>query len=81
MARTGPDGSRSEFGYDHALRLTSVVHGGLTWRYDYDLAGLLVAETDYNGATTRYEYDPAGQLTSQVNACGQRITFGHDQLG
>ena len=40
VAMTGPDGSRSEFGYDHALRLTGVVHGGLTWHYDYDLAGL-----------------------------------------
>ena len=81
VAMTGPDGARSEFGYDHALRLTGVVHGGLTWHYDYDLAGRLLAETDYNGATTRYEYDPAGQLTSQLNACGQRITFGYDQLG
>src|SRR6201990_3755896 len=78
---TAPDGLRSSFRYDHALRLTSVVHAGLTWGYEYDGAGRLVAETDYNGATTRYAHDPAGQLVSQVNACGQRGAFRHDQLG
>ena len=78
---TRPDGTRSEFSYDHGLRLTKVVHGGLSWGYDYDLAGRLVAETDYNAATTSYEYDQAGQLTSRVNACGQRVSFRYDQLG
>ena len=76
-----PDGTSSAFGYDHELRLTSVMHGGLTWRYTYDAAGRLAAETDYNNATTRYGYDPAGQLIRQVNACGQGVTFGYDQLG
>ena len=81
VAMTGPDGVRTEFGYDHGLRLTSVRRAGLTWSYGYDAAGRLIAETDFNGATTRYGYDAAGQLTSQVNACGQRIAFRHDQLG
>ena len=74
-ARTGPDGTRTEFGYDQALRLTEVRHGGLTWRYEYDPAGRLVAETDYNGAVMRYGHDAAGQLTSQVNAAGQQVTL------
>ena len=81
MARTAPDGSRTQIGYDHALRMTSVRRAGLTWSYDYDLAGRLVAETDFNGATTSYEHDAGGQLIGQVNACGQRIAFCHDQLG
>ncbi|HWG13061.1 MAG TPA: DUF6531 domain-containing protein, partial [Streptosporangiaceae bacterium] len=80
-AMTGPDGTRTRFRYDHGLRLSSVVHGGLNWSYEYDPAGRLVAETDYNGASTSYAHDPAGQLTSQVNACGQRVAFRHDQLG
>jgi RHS repeat-associated protein len=78
---TRPDGTRSEFSYDHGLRLIKVVHGGLSWLYDYDLAGRLVAETDYNAATTSYAYDEAGQLTTRVNACGQQISFRYDQLG
>ena len=81
VARIAPDGSRTQIGYDHALRMTSVRRAGLTWSYDYDLAGRLVAETDFNGATTSYEHDAGGQLIGQVNACGQRIAFCHDQLG
>jgi YD repeat-containing protein len=67
-----PDGTLTEFGYDEELRLTSVVHGGLTWRYTYDPAGRLTSETDYNGAVTRYLHDPAGQLVKRVNAAGRR---------
>jgi RHS repeat-associated protein len=77
----GPDGTRSEFRYDTQLRLTQVIHAGLSWRYDYDLAGRLVAETDYNGATTTYSYDPAGQLTRRVNASGQAVAYRYDVLG
>jgi len=80
-AELSPDGTRTEFGYDHALRLAEVRYGGLAWRYDYDLAGQLAAETDYNGTTTTYAYDAAGQLIRQVNAVGQEIAFGHDVLG
>jgi len=78
---SGPNGTRGEFRYDHQLRLTQVVHGGLTWRYDYDPAGRLIAETDYNGATTSYEYDAAGQLTRRVNASGQDVAYRCDALG
>ena len=80
-AMTGPDGTRTEFAYDDELRLTGVVHAGLAWRYEYDLAGRLTAETDYNAATTRYSYDAAGQLAGRVNAAGQQVTFRYDELG
>jgi RHS repeat-associated protein len=80
-ARTAPDGTRTEFTYDHALRPTGIRHAGLTWRYDYDPAGRLTAETDYNGATTRYAHDTAGQLTAQVNATGQQVSYVYDAVG
>ena len=80
-AVTGPDGTRTEFRYDHAMRLTAVARAGLTWRYEYDAAGQVVAETDFNGAVTRYAYDPAGQLIGRVNAVGQEVSYGYDELG
>ena len=79
-AVTGPDGIRAAFGYDTELRLTSVTRAGLTWRYDYDAAGRLAAETDANGAVTRYARDPLGQVTSRVNAAGQRTGYSYDEL-
>ena len=78
---TGPDGTRTEFRYDHAVRLTAVSRAGLTWRYEYDAAGQVVTETDFNGAVTRYAYDPAGQLTGRVNAVGQEVSYRYDELG
>ena len=76
-----PDGTRTAFGYDRELRLESVTHGGLTWRYERDAAGRVTAETDYNGACTRYSYDAAGQLTRTVNAAGQETLSSYDVLG
>jgi RHS repeat-associated protein len=90
-ARTDPDGTVTEFDYDHLLRQASVTITGLggssgaadrlTWRYEYDLAGRLVAETDYNGAFSGYAHDAAGQLTEVVNAAGQQISYAYDMLG
>jgi RHS repeat-associated protein len=80
-AATGAEGSRTEFRYDQELRLITVTRAGLTWRYSYDTAGRLLAETDYNGASTQYSYDPAGQLTGRVNAAGQHVAFAYDELG
>jgi RHS repeat-associated protein len=80
-ARTGPDGTRTEFSYDHALRPVTVTHARLTWQYEYDPVGRLVAQTDYNGATTEYQYDAAHQLTGRVNAAGQHLRFAYDLAG
>jgi RHS repeat-associated protein len=76
-----PDGTRTDFRYDRQLRLTEIIHGRLSWRYEYDVAGRLIAETDYNGARTTYAYDAAGQLTLRVNATGQDTVFRYDVLG
>ncbi len=80
-ALTRPDGTRSGFSYDHELRPVGVSHAGLAWHYEYDAAGRVVSQTDYNGATTTYGYDPAGQLTARVDAAGQRSAFGYDRIG
>jgi len=83
------DGTRTEFSYDHAMRLVSVARmpgsgdpgPSLTWRYGYDLAGNMVAETDYNAVTTQYVNDAAGQLITRVNGAGQVTSYAYDLLG
>jgi RHS repeat-associated protein len=89
--RTESDGTRTEFTYDHLLQPINVRigrnfgssrgFGALTWRWDYDEVGNLVAETDYNGGTTRYRHDAARQLAGQVNAVGQELDYAYDLLG
>lgn len=80
-AATGPDGTVTSFGFDGEMRLTSVTRAGLTWSYEYDARGCLVAETDYNGAVTRYELDAAGQVVRRLNAAGQAVSYAYDALG
>jgi RHS repeat-associated protein len=78
----GPDGARTEFGYDAALRLVSVTNPqGLVWRYEYDAAGHLVREIDFNGRDLRYRRDAAGQLIERINGVGQTVTLTRDRLG
>ncbi|OZM73732.1 type IV secretion protein Rhs [Amycolatopsis antarctica] len=77
-----PDGTRLRFGYDQALRLTSVTNSqGMVWRYSYDAAGRLISETDFNGRTIGYRYDAAGQLVCRTNGLGQDIDYLRDRLG
>ncbi|MBA8823309.1 RHS repeat-associated protein [Saccharopolyspora lacisalsi] len=81
-AEVRPDGTRLEFGYDTELRLTSVTNEqGLVWRYEYDVAGNLVAETDFNERTVTYRHDPAGQLLERTNGVGETTFFARDVLG
>ncbi len=89
-ARTGPDGVRYEFdhdtgyGFDHdtELRLTQVTNPqGLTWTYEYDPAGRLVAETDFDDRRLTYRHDAAGQLAASTTASGATIRFDRDVLG
>ncbi|WP_018681709.1 DUF6531 domain-containing protein [Actinokineospora enzanensis] len=81
-ARTAPDGTRLEFGYDARLKLTSVTNAaGRVWRYEYDAAGNLVRETDFHGRTLGYEQDAAGRLTRRTNGAGEVVEFTRDALG
>ncbi len=54
---------------------------GLRWRYEYDPAGRLTAETDFNGGIHTYRHDRAGQLVGVVNALGQETTFVYNDVG
>ncbi|WP_410672466.1 RHS repeat-associated core domain-containing protein [Amycolatopsis sp. cmx-4-68] len=81
-AERRPDGTSLEFTYDTALRLTGVRNElGLHWQRQYDAAGHLVRETDFDGRTLTYRYDPAGRLVERVNGAGESMQFGYDLLG
>lgn len=81
-ARIGPDGARLVFAYNTELRLVSVTNPqGLVWRYDYDPAGNLLRETDFNRRELRYVHDAAGQLVERTNGAGQTTCFIRDLLG
>ena len=54
---------------------------GLVWRYDYDSAGNLIRETDFNGRMLSYVHDAAGQLVDRTNGAGQTTRFVRDPLG
>ena len=82
VARIAPDGSRQEFGYDTELRLTSIRNEqGAYWRYQYDAAGNLIEETDFDGRVLRYGYDAAGRLVRRTNGAGETIDFTLDPVG
>ncbi|TCO50669.1 DUF6531 domain-containing protein [Actinocrispum wychmicini] len=81
-ARIAPDGTRTTYTYDSELRVIRITNpAGLEWRHEYDGAGNLLRETDFNQRTTSYGYDSAGRLTERTNNLGESVTFVRDVLG
>lgn len=57
-----PDGQKLTFNYDKLTRLNGVTNAlGETYRYTRDLAGQVIAETDFTGRTIQYQYDSVGR--------------------
>jgi RHS repeat-associated protein len=82
VAHTGPDGSRLTFSHDTELRLTAVINQrGMAWRYEYDPAGNLARETDFDHRTLGYGHDAAGRLVSRTDADERPTVFRRDSLG
>ncbi|MFF1919145.1 restriction endonuclease fold toxin [Streptomyces sp. NPDC058221] len=54
---------------------------GLTWTYEYDPAGHLVSERDFDSRTLTYAHDQAGGLTAHTDPLGQVTRYTHDALG
>lgn len=81
-ARTGPDGVRYEFSHNTQLQLVQVKNPlGLTWSYEYDATGRLVAETDFDDRTLTYAFDSAGRLTERTNGLDETIHYTYNKLG
>lgn len=51
---------------------------GLTWAYNYDAQGRLLAITAPTGWTQQYSYDRAGNLTATVDARGAATQYAYD---
>ena len=59
------DGSEAtNYTWDKASRLTSIVHAGQTTSYAYDAAGRLTSKTLPNGIVQALSYDDASRLTA-----------------
>ncbi|MGV9242762.1 DUF6531 domain-containing protein [Streptomyces sp. NPDC003710] len=76
-----PDGEEQHFEYDTELQLLAVATNGFAWRYRYDAAGHLVAESDFNGRTLTYRLDGADQLLEITDSAGRSTRFSYDLLG
>jgi YD repeat-containing protein len=50
-------------------------------RYEYDLDGNLLKQTDALGASTTMEYDAFGRLLAQTDALGNSKHYAYDTLG
>ncbi|MGA5363354.1 DUF6531 domain-containing protein, partial [Streptomyces purpurascens] len=80
--RIDPDGAVYVFHYDTEQQLRRVTNPqDRTWTYDFDAAGRLIAERDFNGSDQTYDFDSAGQLIRRTNAVGQFLDFSYDALG
>jgi RHS repeat-associated protein len=53
----------------------------LTCSYEYDPAGQLIAETDFDDRTLHYVHDLAGRLVARTNVLGHTVRFERDVLG
>ncbi|WP_049796928.1 RHS repeat-associated core domain-containing protein [Actinosynnema mirum] len=51
------------------------------WRYEYDAAGGLVAERDFNGRVVRYHRDAAGQVVARATDRGDEVRYLRDATG
>ncbi|MFF3956310.1 RHS repeat domain-containing protein [Streptomyces sp. NPDC001890] len=62
--------------------MTGVINPqGLEWHYEYDPAGRLISECDFDGRTVTYTYDAANRMTSRANNLGRTVRFEHNSLG
>jgi RHS repeat-associated protein len=52
-----------------------------TWRYQYNVAGLMTQSTDPKGIVQRYVYDAKGNIASSVNALGHSTQYTVDAAG
>ncbi|MBW4720607.1 hypothetical protein [Saccharothrix obliqua] len=68
------DGARTSYTYDTELRLVEVVGPHrLSRRYEYDGAGRLRREVDFDGRVLTYTHDAAGRLSTRTNGMDETV--------
>ncbi|MFU8853055.1 RHS repeat-associated core domain-containing protein [Micromonospora sp. SL1-18] len=83
-ASGSPTGSydATKYTYTRAGELATVTDpAGNVWRYDYDLRGRKVRDTDPDKGATSYTYDDADQLATSTDARGVTLAYSYDALG
>ncbi|MBW6433339.1 hypothetical protein KZ829_06220 [Actinoplanes hulinensis] len=78
-----PEGAFDATKYTYTSRgdLETVVKGGLTWKYEYDLRGREVKTTDPDKGVTNVEYNNADDVIKSVDDEDQVVTTEYDDLG
>ena len=80
-----PNGKKTEYRYDSALRLSSLVDGKSTIAYSYDKNSRLSGKQFSNGMYTRYEYNEMGLLSSLThndrNGVLDQYSYEYDVMG
>jgi RHS repeat-associated protein len=79
-----PDGDTTKYAYDSLGRLASVslANGAQTsYAYDYDGAGVIVSQTNFNGTITTYTYNDLDRLTYIAYPDGGYVSMSYDGDG
>ncbi|MET0419831.1 MAG: RHS repeat-associated core domain-containing protein, partial [Actinoplanes sp.] len=78
-----PEGTYDATRYTYTTRgdLATVVKGGFTWKYEYDLRGREVKTIDPDKGTTTVEYNNADDVTKSTDAAGDVVSTTYDDIG
>lgn len=75
-----PDVTR--YTYHPAGQLATVTDAaGNQWKYEYDLRGRKIRDTDPDKGVTSYDYNDLDQVVSSTDARGVTLTYSYDDLG
>ncbi len=83
----GTAGQETTYSYDGEGRITSFSTGAIgaknkhTYRYELDVLGRPVKETDPMGHVSQYYYEPDGALAQSVDKNGVVTSYAYDGLG
>ena len=76
-----PNGGVTRYTYNTQMEPIAITNAdGHTWRFEYDLAGNIVKEIDYNGLVTETRRSPDGLRLDTIDGAGT-VTTIYDTMG